>query len=214
MKKSIFLCLSLLWMSAGAFAQNFGLGVRGGVNLSTNLGGIASTDTVSAEAITGLNLAVLAEIPLIGRLSIQPEIQYVQKGRKLDFPQTETLEEASSYLQVPILLRYNIGPEAFKIYGLAGPNFGYALTKYINGNQVDFDKESNDANQQKDVRFEFSLILGAGVGVKLGPGRLFADFRYEYDLNETVQYENDRPSNIDPSVYQSFGITAGYLFIF
>lgn len=98
MKKII---LSAIAIMAFAFtnAQETRFGVKGGLNLTTFAGG----NYWDAKSLVGFHVGGFAEIKVIERLAIQPEVLFSTQGAKLD---DLDVNSKLNYINVPVLAKF------------------------------------------------------------------------------------------------------------
>jgi len=166
--KLAIMAIALLTMQA-ASAQ-FRLGAKAGANL-VKVEGQAFKD----EFRYGYHLGGFAEIGMIRKLTIQPEVLFNQYSMTLDssfksvYENIITSEQSHvklNYLSVPILLNYKfLGP----IYLQAGPAFSILIDQNKN-----FLQNGGDAFKKGD----FSMIGGAQVRLS----KLYLSGRYVVGL--------------------------------
>ncbi|MBT1710183.1 outer membrane beta-barrel protein [Fulvivirgaceae bacterium PWU5] len=198
MKK--FLLIGAMALTAG-FSYGQTIIPKAGITLSTFGGDDAGDDTKSKIGFTlgaGLNL------PLgDGMFSLQPELNYVQKGAKAEYVDEDFNEDVTEkltlgYLEIPVLVKVTFG-EATKFYVNAGPSVGFGLGgKY----KVEVGDESEDV----DVKFgdgddedKYYIEKGTDIGLQLGAGVIVAekvmiDIRYGLgltDLYDDVSMKNN-----------------------
>ncbi|MCR9288087.1 MAG: PorT family protein [Bacteroidetes bacterium] len=155
---------------------NFGL--RAGINLA-NQAFEQDGLTIEPDANLGLTVGVLADIGISDNLSIQPEIDFIQKGMQLEFEffgETTKSKQTWNYVEIPVLVKYKFGTDAVKAAVMAGPSFGYALSAKdeTDGVETDLDFDDNDGVKRGD--------FGLNVGGMVGFGNLFIDLRYQIGL--------------------------------
>lgn len=182
-KQSIFtiiLCLSLTFVSA----QDFGFGVKGGVNVASvggnsfGFGGLAARLSVHVGGV--------AEVPISETLSIQPELLYSSQGTKWTFIEDESLK--LDYINLPILGKYYV------LDGLsaeAGPVIGFLMS--TNGEKEDYNS--------LDVAF------GIGASYKLTEN-IFFSLRY----NKGITNINNTDITTVTNQNNVLQISAGYAF--
>lgn len=181
-------------------------GTRHGVSLSTlsKTGDFADNDKMIATYTGGLFVAV----PMNGEFAIQPELNYLCKGRssiKTDYA-TPTFSSRYHYLQVPVMLRYNsnvTGNENTQLYFTAGPYASVLLKsqcKLKNCNEWTDDKYDNG---DKDP--DLGVILAMGVTFPVKTLKFQADLRYDMGLSKL---------NFQPDDYRTkaLSLTLGILF--
>ena len=170
---SIFLCLFAFHVSAQT-----SIGVRAGSHFAWQT--VKGLD-VEPEKITGLTLAAVLEIPVRGKLLLQPEVAYVRKGYKrtelTSLGDEFELEFQLDHVEVPLLLKYKAGRSAFQYYFAAGPTLGYAS----DGHVVAFGdaRERFGPKEWRDyARMELGASLGGGIEAGGEQVRLFLDVRF------------------------------------
>ena len=180
-------------------ASQSSVGIRAGVVSSKH--NVQNGDiTEDYESKLGADVALVVDFP-IGPLSIRPEVHWIQKGAKIEDLDNGTIGEVSrtfNYLEVPLLLKLNLGTFFF----LGGPSFGYLL----NGTDKDMDGERNDIDLDFYKRGEWGLHAGGGIG--LGP--LQFDIRYIAGLSN-VWDGNDLSDEIKIT-NESFGAGVTIMF--
>ncbi len=175
------LAATIALTAATATRASAQLTLRGGVNLTTFVGG----DAGDVESRKGLNLG--AAIPLfhVGPVAIVPEIYYAQKGAESPAVGVfDPFEFRLDYIEVPVLARFNLGGRSIRPYLQAGPSFAWQLDCAISlqsaGSGSDDCGESiND--ELKD--YDQGIVFGGGIDFGLaGIGALNLDARFERGL--------------------------------
>jgi hypothetical protein len=116
----------LLFHSGKLFAQ---LGFHAGpsfasANQEIDIEGFFSDD-LDWENRVGVNAGFFYRLPM-GKLALQPEFNFVQKGGKTDLD-GEDFKLFVNYLEVPVYLVYN-GGKNVGFYGGLGPSFNYGVS--------------------------------------------------------------------------------------
>ncbi len=135
---SVILMAVMLLCASDAYSQ---LGLRGGVNLSTFVGG----DAVSAEEVMGLNAGLSLTLFRVGSVAIVPELYYAEKGTRFTdqirsiqdidptqpgFDEPFDLRFNLSYIEVPLLLKVTLpflSNNYMDTYIAGGPVFAWQL---------------------------------------------------------------------------------------
>lgn len=169
----------------------FSVGIQGGNNLSkmdfTNNQDYRFTEIDYQQGfIGGLVFQFLGE----KHAGVQAEINYSQRGWiENDTTGVEYFryKNKMDYLEMPILTHVNIG--GGKLRGLfnIGPYFGYALNRKIITENVDAgveDTQDYTFTNEKDNRFDFGLMVGAGMEYRFSFGKFAAEARYTVGLGE------------------------------
>ena len=197
------LFLVFTWWHTGV-AQGVGIGLRTGVTFA-NAEFDDDTREFDTKTATGYSLGLMVPVFLSENFAIQPELSYVQKGFRREFPVSlggDLEAYRFSYYELPVLLRAGFGTDQLKFYFQAGAAFGYAASGEIEIADIitDIDFSSDEFN-----RTDVSGIGGAGFVFGGGGLGLFVDGRYVYGLSE---------DQLDDFTYTNRGLTlsAGLLF--
>lgn len=179
-----------LFLCSGSLYSQWG--VRAGLNIATISDPEGVTEDVAElTPILGMNFGLLFEIPLSERVSIQPEIHYIQKGGKIDhIDENFWIKDILNYLEISVLgniYLFEFGDNARVFAGL-GPHIGYALKgmKEIddNGHRESYE---TDFKSEEITRWDYGL--GMAVGAKWGG--FFADIRYNLGLSNLNEFDYD-----------------------
>lgn len=101
-----------------------------------------------------------------GTLGVQSELNWIRKRSGTDLASIKI-----DYIQVPVLLRLNIGTRrsrAFAVYGIVGPALSVKVADEVEGFTIDNDFEGLDVG----------LVFGGGIEIS----RLILEGRYERGL--------------------------------
>jgi Outer membrane protein beta-barrel domain len=157
--KSIFKLILLLLMYfpfSSSFAQNFTLGVRGGISIPNLSSGGSSENPLNTgySSRLGPDFGIFGELTISHGFSLQPMIEYSSQGGKKDGLQAFPIPDAYAayfppgmaptylyanfkseaklnYLMIPVLAKFgwNLKPlSPFRIYIDAGPFVGFLLS--------------------------------------------------------------------------------------
>ena len=176
-----------------AHAQLEYYGIKGGTSFAnvngSDVNGDPSTRTgILVGAYAGLSFG---DVPV----TIQPEINYIQKGFKSDNSGV-TVTTKLNYIEVPILAKYSIdATESVKPHVIAGPYLGINITsKQAAGGQ--------SQNLQNISTTDFGIAAGAGVNVS----GIDITARYDLGLSQLPDSGNSDFKN------GAIMLTAGYSF--
>lgn len=108
---------------------------RAGVTIASNSfepeGEVGDYDTGS---ITGFTVGLGYNIAINSMFSIQPELNFIQKGSQQEvsfemdgFAVDSKVKSTINYLEVPVLARAQFGSEKTKFFVQAGPSIAYGL---------------------------------------------------------------------------------------
>lgn len=172
----IFSCLLLLF-SIAINAQDFTLGIKGGLNIS-NIGEINSLGSTlegqpddelfSPRKKIGTTFGAFAMVNF-GNLLLRPEVNYAQFNNSYVFPQRASRWSMTRF-DVPLLIGYNI-IDPVAIYG--GPVLSWTRKMEMEGTEFGLIVDQRD--------------LSYSVGVLLNFGQFGIDLRYEFDPTQEVE---------------------------
>lgn len=191
MKKLTLIVAIALFSFTNSNAQEFSFGVKGGVNVAS-VGGSSYTGLGTVGALgsrTGLHIGGLVEIPLMGNISLQPELLYSMKG-------TNWNDTNLDYIDLPILGKYNL-PWVNGLSGELGPVIGILMSADQNGNDV------------KDFYKTIDAAIAIGATYKLNMG-VFFSLRYNNGLIDVDDFDDDYNSWRGKN--NVFQVSAGYAF--
>lgn len=176
----------ILTITSASWAQLPKIGAHAGINLSTITGDMNGIDKGMKFGLTG---GIHYNIKLIPFISLQPELNYDQRGINQKYSTTLLGVTTSfdntlklNYLTIPVLFRLN--PPM--LYIEAGPYVGFLLNAKndmnlsINGTPTISQTTDVKENYSKT---EFGLIGGAGLKFGLGPVKFNAGLRYTMGLS-------------------------------
>lgn len=189
MKKIFLFPIFLLILFSQTYAQTeLRIGAKGGVNFSN----IAGDFTEKFTNQTGFHIGGTLEIPLIDKLSLQPEILYSTQGAKnnetaVDGPLTETKLD---YLNIPLLGKYYL-TEGLSV--MAGPQVGLLLAAENEITPSGF-MEGPTQPYKEDVKKYFNTV---DAGIVLGaeyrfPFGAFLQLRYVIGISNVNKSSTDR----------------------
>ena len=157
----------------------------------------ASDDVDDVKSKAGITLGLGFNFPVgAGPMSIQPELNFIQKGFKADEGDGRA-KMTVNYLEVPILIKASFG-EGIKCYLNAGPSLGIGLggkLKVQDGSiketvDVKFGDPEDIDTWYIEKRVDFGLQMGAGLLIQ---DKVMIDFRYGLGL--TSMYDDAKIKN-------------------
>jgi hypothetical protein len=161
-------------------AAQAGVGLKGGVAWSSLA--LASTEPIpfSFGNLQDYAGGLFFDVGL-GFVSIQPEILYVRMGGEYEVDEANSLEFRHQYIQVPLLLRFNVIPAGpIRPFVCAG---GYGAYLLKSEGVMELDGETTKEVITEDYqRYDYGVIGGAGILFKLGVIGLSVEGRYNYGL--------------------------------
>ena len=205
-RNSIVSVLFLSVIGNTSFAQ-ISLGVRQGIAVSTfaDKGNICDNNNVTLSYTAGAFMSV----PISKSVAIQPELNWVRKGRSNETTELNTTLETDlkiNYLQVPVLFQYrdanSFGKTGSAFYVNGGPYAGFVLNTKLH---------SSDGNGGIPVTLndskkpDWGATLGFGYQTPIFKKDIRFDLRYDMGLSEIAN---------QPAEYRTkaLSLTIGILF--
>jgi hypothetical protein len=191
MNRIIFVGFILVATTVAAFGQIKTTGITGGLNFATLGGSNAPNVSIITQYAAGVFIEI--SLPLLP-ISIQPEVLYSVKGSKIGpnaVPLAGDLLSAvkitTSYIDIPILVKYYLPSPVIKPFIFVGPSIGFlvsakqeAVSLGLGTNQ---EKEIDVKNQTTSI--DFGAVVGVGAKIPLVVVDLTLDARYNYGFTST-----------------------------
>jgi Outer membrane protein beta-barrel domain len=168
-------------------AQTITTGVKVGIDFSSlpNAGGVIDQIVKQPSSETSSKVGALfggfVTVPFWNRLAVQPELQFVMKGTKLnEAAGGGTVTASVRYLEFPVLLRYTVPVGEHTGYVLVGPTFG---VKAATSAKLEGPNQSADIGIDTAIRtFDAGLAFAGGLDYR----RYFVELRYTQGLNDVA----------------------------
>ncbi|HSA96727.1 MAG TPA: porin family protein [Acidobacteriota bacterium] len=122
----------------------------------------------------------------LGFVAIQPEILYVRMGGAYEIDEANSLEFRHQYIQVPLLLKFNVIPAGPIRPFICGGGYGSYLIKSEGVLEVDGVVQKEDLTAEY-VRYDYGVVGGAGIAFKLPGIALSVEGRYNYGLANIIK---------------------------
>lgn len=185
MRKWLFVVVALLAFGSAANAQEAAVGFKGGVNFA-NLNFDADEVDDNFDQRIGFVGGLFVIWPANGRMALQTEVLYAQKGAKIEEGGGSGTIELD-FIEIPILFRASSAPSSggasFHVFG--GPSLGFRVRAHAEST-FDGQTEEEDIDDQVE-RFDFGLVAGAGMEF----GRFVVDGRYTWGLSNLNKEDED-----------------------
>lgn len=163
-------------------AQQTRFGVKGGLNLTSFAGG----NYYDAKSLVGFQVGGFAEIKIIERLAIQPEVLFSTQGAKQNGGALGDFDSKLNYINVPVLAKFYITKQ-FTVE--AGPQIGFLVSAKNNGNDAKDGFKSVDTGFNFGAGYNFTDNVSVGLRYTVGLSNIA-----DYDVNSAQQYY-DSPKN-------------------
>jgi hypothetical protein len=187
--------------SSTAKTSDVHFGLRAGLNLSN----IIKTDNsdFSTDIKPGFNAAAFLEIPIVSGFSVQPELQFSQKGyiatgSVLGSPYEYRV--TTNYVEVPLLAK--ISPS--NNFGIVvGPQFSFLTSTNTKFKTSNSSYEENVDNDNDNLR---KNILGGVLGIEVASSNAIFSLRYNLDFQTN---NGDGTSSTPKYKNQVLGLSVG-----
>jgi len=191
-------------------AQTITTGVKVGIDFSSlpNAGAVIDQIVKQPSTETSSKVGALfggfVTVPFWNRLALQPELQFVMKGTKLNEAAAGgTVSASVRYLEFPVLLRYTMPVGEQTAYLLVGPAFG---VKAGTSAQLDGPNGTSDVEIDPAIRtFDAGLAFAGGLEYR----RYFFELRYTQGL---IDVATDTYPHTDSVKNRTIAIAAGIRF--
>ena len=162
--KKIILSLAIVAFATLGVSAQVNFGVKGGLNIST----LRTDPDGNSKSLVGGYGGFLANIPVSGMFSIQPEVLYSLEGAKYDGAGDPQL--LLNYINIPLMVKYS-DPSGF--YGELGPQIGILTSaKFQEDGESDVDikklLKSSNFSLGFGAGWNFSPKVGVGLRYNLG----------------------------------------------
>lgn len=169
----------------------------------------------SADASTNANPRIdfhagaYVALPLTDRISLQPELLYLQTGGHFSRPRARSYAVERyrlSYMQAAVLGRRSVSvPGPLSLHALLGVTAEVAVSGRV---QQNFRSATTIAANRVDLlrtdqlrRWNVGALIGAGLGYPIGPGRIALELRYTPSFRSvfvhSAHQENALPASAD-----------------
>ncbi len=208
MRKISAIVLLCLLFTSQISAGNFRLGFKAGINSSTIIADWGELGEEYKKPKGGFVGGLSLGLGSAEKFEFQPEFLFSQKGIRFEDSSYEEYIKFS-YFEIPLLFKWNYGTYDAAVRGFFnfGPYTSFLLNAERGSNEFSFDLD--DKFKSVDV----GLIIGGGIGIKAGPGRILVDLRYSLGMNP-LWVDEDEDNSYDPDIWlnASFGMMVGYTF--
>jgi len=183
---SAFVLCTILLTATHASAQNVSFGVQGGVNIA-NVDFKAGSSSDEVPDFKSRTLGVFGGFvakDFNKNVGLQVDVLYSQKGTKADAVEDGInfhIEIGADYIEIPILIRANMGSGKTKARLFAGPSFGIKVRDEAKLTGGGMTLEGDQVAEFK------SGDAGFVVGGAIQFGQVFFDLRYNWGLMNIVK---------------------------
>lgn len=200
MKKNVLTFAAMIIISTFANAQ-FSVGFKTGANFANaDLSGITPSLIPTTRTLTGFTTGINMSYAITDNLSVQPEINFVQRGFKVQegfnldianipIPLGVTVYTRVNYLEIPLQLKYKFTDGPVQPYIIGGPSLAYATSGTIQevaNVLIDINIGTQDINlgNSNFTRWEAGGRLGAGIAFNTVLGQLQIEGTYYHGFTD------------------------------
>lgn len=179
------ICLAVLSFSVVKAQEKEDKGISFGIKGGANFSNIVKSgdDNFRTGYLTGYSAGIFVNIPIISRLSFEPELLYSTKGFKTaeeGLFMDRTFSQTTSWIEVPLLAKVLITPTFNLIFG---PQISF-LTKTTNKYEGTFANIERTYYEEDANNLRNSVVGGTiGVGIDI-TDNLSIGGRYAIDLQK------------------------------
>ncbi|MEN7548724.1 porin family protein [Rapidithrix thailandica] len=209
MKKTLLTVAVTLFAMVLAHAQVSG-GLKAGLNVNTLNNydhKLSAFYNVDIDYKLGYHVGIYANVNIIDKISLQPEVLYSTQGVKSVYATYEAGYKEKlhlDYLNIPVLVRFNVSP-VINVY--AGPQLGIILRAHRKQEAFDGSNEYEAKYNIKRGMENVDWGLAVGLGVKLPVG-FNASLRYNLGLTKALITSKEQ--NSDSVTNGVFQFSIGY----
>jgi hypothetical protein len=192
-RNQITLTIALLMLISTSTIAQINYGLRSGVAATTfsDKGNLYQDNKVTFSYTGG----VFVTIPVVKSFAIQPELNYVRKGRSNETTELNTTVETDfmiHYLQVPVLFQYRndqlLNKSGSIFYINAGPYAAFALNTQT---RVSDNNEGAVVPVSDSKNTDWGAAMGIGFQTPIFKKDICFDLRYDMGLSEIEQQPTD-----------------------
>jgi hypothetical protein len=182
MKKLAIVALAAIFLTAFVpRALEAGVGLKGGMTWSSLA--LASADPIPFSfGNLQFYAGGLSFESGFGFISIQTEILYVRMGGVYEADEANSLEFRHQYIQMPVLLKFNIVPAGLVRPFVCAGGYGAYLLKSEGVVEEDGQPQPKVDITEDYKRFDYGIVGGAGLTLKLGIVAFSIEGRYNYGM--------------------------------
>ncbi len=184
--------VAIATMTSAVSAADFGLDIKGGLNIS-NIRGKGKEGTDNSPRF-GMTAGLGAQIGITDMFAIQPEVIFNMKGYKYSYNYYFLKKDDNtlklSYLNIPLLFKVKFPAEKVITNVYAGPDLGIKLSS-----KEEIKSEAYGVTVDTTIDYDisksidFGIAIGGGIDIKAGPGRVILDLRYTLGLSSISDYD-------------------------
>ncbi len=207
----ILLTLTTILFCLNAHAQT-GYGFRIGPNFTDYTIQVPDSLQITPAKKTGIQAGVFYNISSGGAFSIQPEVNFSQKGIRFNEPNDIMVKRNFNYLELNVLGKTTIGGENIKAFLHLGPGISYLISAQ---DKTDISGTTKvDLEAENIRRWDTVIHAGLGAAFRLGfENALFIEGRYSLSISDLNNVDTSQQSDdYKPVNHRVIGFTIGYIY--
>jgi hypothetical protein len=215
MKKRLFIAAAFALLTTISHAQS--PGIKFGIHAGTSIANMKYEEdgvSYSPKSIFGIQGGFVADLQLGKHLSLQPGVNFVQKGMKVKSDESgsdDQLIQRINAIEIPVNILYNSKGNNGNLFVGAGPSVSFAVAgKYIEKFDGETDKENmsfgNDEMEDDYRALDFGLNGMIGYEFK---GGFFMAANYNLGLRNLMPGGDEDYGKVKTNY---IGIRLGYFF--
>lgn len=183
--------IAMLLVCISSYAQDIRVGISAGPVLS-DMRSKVDGEKEKTDIKFGFSAGLVVNIAISDNISIQPGLQFVQKGGK-GKDEEESVTLTLNYIEVPVNFIYNFGETTSSFFVGAGPSFGVGISgklKYKAGDYAGSAKIKFGSNEGEDnfKRMDIGANILAGYNISKS---LFISANYTHGFSNLVVGGNE-----------------------
>ena len=213
MKKLIACAVAAVAAVSMATAE-ISVGVRGifGVGLGTTLADDMDSFDLDLGGTLNFGGTAFVKIPVFASLVVQPEVGFTYNMVGMKFEEggmKMTVDCSYNAIDIPVLVGWDfkVG-DSLTVTPLVGPKISIPVGKLTGETEASYGgiTDKGEWDDEIDSPVLFSVVVGAGVAYKVGPGAIVGDLRYNIGVSSLALESSDvaTPRGLQLSVGYQF----------
>jgi len=205
------LTLTTILFCLNAQAQT-GYGLRLGSNFADYTLNMPDSLQIMPAKKTGLQVGVFYNVSNGGAFSIQPEVNFSQKGIRFNEPNDIVVKRNFNYFEFNLLGKTTISTENVKAYLNLGPGVSYLMAAQNKSTITETTKV--DLDMENIRRWDTVIHVGLGAAFRLGfENALFVEGRYSLSIKDLNNIDDSQqPDGYKTVNHRVLGFTIGYIY--
>lgn len=192
------------------------VGVRGifGVGLGTTLADSMDGYDLDLGGTLNFGGTAFVKIPVFRDLVVQPELGFTHNMFGMKYEESGfkmTVDGSYNAIDIPVLVGWDFKiNDSFTVTPLVGPKISILVGKLTGETERSYRGVTDKSEWDDDIGSPvlFSIVVGAGVAYKVGPGAIVGDVRYNIGISDLkTEYKDEKNAIATP---RSLQLSVGY----